>query len=410
MKMDFSNKSNSEVFPSFLTPWRLKWYPRAFLFAFAVGFLIALLSGHDASTLTGRLGGDYPAFYGAGRIIVQGDWDNLYNLKKQSAIQKDFYPGEGNVFMPFPYPPFVAVAYYPLSLMPYRLSYAVHTILMVVALFLAIFLLGYIHKYIRQNYLFIACIALSFYPMFRAVFGGQNTAITLLLIVLGWRAVSAKKDLLAGMILGLLLFKPQFGLPLIGLHLISGRWLVGIGSLFTALILYGIGALISGPMWVTEWYRFTSWLSQADAGINYDKAVSWLGFFQAILGWKNHLALFLGWATSVITAIFVALAWLIGRSRADLTAQLGIAVATLMLIPPHVNYYDIGLVLFTCLAIVGMNAKKPWVPLGLLWIFCFSQPLGSILGFSPLFFVALSVMILSVYFCFKSATRHIDSH
>ena len=408
--MNSPAKNESAPPPSFFTPWRLTWYPRVFLLALTVGFFIAIFIGQGASTLTGRLGGDYPAFYGAGRIIAQGDGNNLYDSEKQAEIQKDLYPGKHNVFMPFPYPPFVAVAYYPFALMPYRLSYAVHTIVMAAALFLTIFLVCPIHEQIRQNYLFVACIALSFYPMFRAILGGQNTAITLFLFVLSWRAVLAKKELLAGMILGLLLFKPQFGLPLIGLYVISGHWLVGVGSLLTAMILYGIGALISGPMWITDWYQYTIWLSQADAGINYDKAVSWLGFFQAILGWKNHLAIFAGWVMSAATAIVVAIVWMIGRRRADLTAQLAMAAPALVLIPPHVNYYDISIALFTCLAIVGKISKGSWLPLGFVWIMGFSQLLSSMLGFSPLFLLSLSAMMLSMYFFGKPATRYVHSN
>ena len=69
------------------TPWRLKWYPRLLLFAFGAAFIIAALSGRGASTLTGRLGGDYPAFYSAGRIIAEGNWKDLYNLSKQARLK-----------------------------------------------------------------------------------------------------------------------------------------------------------------------------------------------------------------------------------------------------------------------------------------------------------------------------------
>jgi hypothetical protein len=408
--MYYSNKSNSEVFPSFLTPWRLKWYPRALLFAFAVGYLIAIFSGHDASTMTGRLGGDYPAFYGAGRIIAQGNWHNLFDLEEQFKIQKSLYPGEDNVFMPFPYPPFVAVAYYPLSLIPYRLSYILHTMIMVAAIFLIVFLLYPIHVQIRHNYLFFACFILSFYPMFRAILGGQNTAITLLLIVLSWRMAIAQKDLLAGIILGLLLFKPQFGLLIICFYVLSGRWLVGAGSLCTAFVLYGIGASISGPMWIANWYQFTIWLSQADAAINYDKAVSWFGFCQAIFGWSNHIAFIIGWAMSLATGIIVSFVWLTGARRADLTAQAAIGTAALLLIPPHVNYYDVSLALFTCLAIVGNVKKGSWLLFGLFWSLSFSQPLSRILGFSPLFLVALATLVISLFVLGKPVTRFIRSH
>jgi hypothetical protein len=117
-----------------LTPWRLKWYPRSLLSAIAVAFIIAVLSGNGASTLTGRLGGDYAAFYGAGRIIAEGEFGELYNWNRQLDSQKDLFPGDDKSFLPFMNPPYVALAYLPLSLLPYRLSYVIHTLLLVGAL------------------------------------------------------------------------------------------------------------------------------------------------------------------------------------------------------------------------------------------------------------------------------------
>jgi hypothetical protein len=349
------------------------------------------------------LGGDYPAFYGAGRIIAHGNWHNLFNPEEQIKTQKDLYPNEINVFMPFPYPPFVAVAYYPLALMPYRLSYVIHTIIMIAAIFLTVYLLRPLHDQVRKNYLFFVCVILSFYPMLRAILGGQNTSITLLLVALSWRLAIGNKDLLAGVILGLLLFKPQFGLLFGGLYMLSGRWAASIGILVSAIVLYGIGTLISGPMWISHWYQFSVWLSQADAAINYDKAVSWLGFCQAVIGWNNHLALFIGWAMSAVMLVTSSLVWLIGGRRADLTAQTAIGTTALLLIPPHVNYYDVSLALFTCLTMAGKIAKGSWFPLWFLWILGFTQLLSGLLSFSPLFIVSLSTLILSFFILGRSA-------
>jgi len=61
-----------------LTPWRVKWYSRAAVLALAVAFLVVLLSGSGTTTLTGRIGGDYPAFYTAGQIVAAGEAANLY--------------------------------------------------------------------------------------------------------------------------------------------------------------------------------------------------------------------------------------------------------------------------------------------------------------------------------------------
>ncbi|MDH3738614.1 MAG: hypothetical protein OER92_05420, partial [Alphaproteobacteria bacterium] len=61
-----------------LTPWRVKWYSRGALFALAVAFVVILVSGSGTDTLTGRVGGDYPAFYTAGQIIADGQAETLY--------------------------------------------------------------------------------------------------------------------------------------------------------------------------------------------------------------------------------------------------------------------------------------------------------------------------------------------
>src|SRR5512143_1851970 len=121
-----------------LTPFRLKWYPRIMLLGLSIGFIIAILSGDGAGTLTGRLGGDYPAFYGAGRIMAQGDWNELYTPDRLISAQRDLLPDSADQYVCFPYPPYVALFYWPLSLLNYRLSFAIHTLLMVGVLLLTV--------------------------------------------------------------------------------------------------------------------------------------------------------------------------------------------------------------------------------------------------------------------------------
>ena len=389
-----------------MTPWRIKWYSRSLLFAIGISFIIAVFGGENASTLTGRLGGDYPAFYGAGRIIAEGDWEKLYSPTRQLEIQTDLFPNEKTGFLPFSYPPFVALSYYPLSLLSYRISYIIHSLLMVSAIFLAIQLIRPLNSLIDRYNLSALAVSLSFYPLFRAIGGGQNTAIILLIIVVSWRIALAQREWFAGIILGLLLFKPQFAIPLIGLFVLSGRWRVGLGSAFTAVVLYSISSCVSGPLWVVPWSKFTWWFSQTDAGVNSTNSVSWLGFSEAIFGTKNHVALFLGWGLTFLTVIGVGLLWIIGGRRADLTAQLGITMPALVLMPPHVMYYDLSLVLFTYAAMIRVNSEKLWLILGFIWLFSFSQIASTIIGFSPLFIVLLYTSILAVRYLGHLAISH----
>src|SRR5512134_1075079 len=239
-----------------LTPWRLKWYPRVLVFGAAIGFLASLMSGDGVSTLAGRLGADYPAFYGAGRIIAEGDGRGLYSSERQVTAQKDLFPSHETLFMPFPYPAFVAVAYSPLALLSFRLSYFIHTMIMVAALLLTLRTLRPMSKVAAGQSFFVFALLILYYPLLKSIIGGQNTAITLLLVTLLWRTAVDGRDILAGLWLGLLLFKPQYGLPIMGLFLLSRRWKIVTSSVVVGLVLWLIGAWACGWGWLSEWFKY----------------------------------------------------------------------------------------------------------------------------------------------------------
>ena len=380
-----------------ITPWRLKWYPRVVLIALSVGFIFGVLYGKGVNTVTGRLGADYPAFYGAGRIIAQGDWNELYSVKRQLLVQEDLITGDSG-YLCFAYPPHVALVYWPFSLLNYRLSYTLHTLLMVGALLLTLHLIRPMINQVNQYYLCAFTLILFFYPILRSVLGGQNTAITLLIIASTWRSVTNGHEYLAGALLGLLLYKPQFALPLIGVFVLSGRYRVGLGSVFTAAALYGIGVWMQGPNWVISWLEFGQWFSNVDASVNSKNAVSWLGFFQAFLDVGSNTALVLGWVMTLGTIVGLSWVWWAGGRRADLTNQIGLASVCLVLIPPHIMYYDTGLLFFTYAALILKKGKWRTLLIGTVWLLGFSQIISGLIGFSPLFFVVVFSLILGIRF------------
>ncbi|MEM7142160.1 MAG: hypothetical protein AAF548_14145 [Actinomycetota bacterium] len=80
---------------------RLTLYPKALLAALAVAFVIVLASGSGSDTASGRVGGDFPAFYSAGSIVADGDIDDLWDLEVQRAAQADLL-GDEDGFIMFP--------------------------------------------------------------------------------------------------------------------------------------------------------------------------------------------------------------------------------------------------------------------------------------------------------------------
>ena len=62
-------------------------------------------------TISGRLGADYPAFYAAGRMVSKGELKEIYNPELQAAEQK-YLMGNEIGYLPFGYPPYVALFYW----------------------------------------------------------------------------------------------------------------------------------------------------------------------------------------------------------------------------------------------------------------------------------------------------------
>ncbi len=60
--------------------------------ALALAFVISLASGSGAHTASGRLGGDYPAFYAAGRLVTSNERPDMYDAATQAASQAGLFP------------------------------------------------------------------------------------------------------------------------------------------------------------------------------------------------------------------------------------------------------------------------------------------------------------------------------
>ena len=372
----------------FMTPERLRRYSVGLLVGVAIGFAASVFSGQGGSTLTGRLGGDFPAFYGAARIVADGDAVDLYERARQQAAQRDLIPAQSG-FLLFAYPPYVAVAYAPLALLPYRLAYVLHTAFMLGAVILSLHLLRRISRPIDRQFLPVVALALAFYPLLMATFNGQNTPITLLLIVLTWRAALGGRLWLAGVWLGLLLYKPQFALPLVGLYLLSGRWKVAVASAAVGAVLFGVSAVATGGDWFSEWLAFARWFANVDAEINRHNAISWLGFLQALLGTESRAALVAGGMLIGTMVVGVSWLWAVAGRRGDETARMAVTVPCLVLMSPHAMYYEIGVCLFTYAAMLDSPLPRKSVFVAIVLLLGASQLLAGNLGASPVFLLAV---------------------
>lgn len=369
---------------------RLLRFSMAILIGLVIGFAYAMLSADGLWIVSGTLGGDYPAFHAAGSLVLQGRSAELYDWSVQEAAQAGLHPDRPGSFLSFAYPPFVALLYAPLALLPFKWGYLLHTLLMAGLLAVSARIVTPMLPRIGR-YPFVLFVGmLIFYPMLRAVLGGQNAALTLFLMSLVWRALHDRHELLAGVAAGLLLYKPQYGLPLIGLVSLTRRPRVVMGWLAAAGGLYLLGALVGGLNWLPWWWGQVGRFQATDQAVNAANSVGVLGFLEAVMGTGSPSALVVGVLLAGLLAMGLLLLW--WRPGVSLNARMAITGTAVVLMAPHAMFYDAGLALLGMAYVAEVWRRGAVTWLGVMFLASFLTPLSTYLGFNTLFLVLLLVL------------------
>ena len=372
----------------------------ALVVALGLAFLVSTLGGSGSNAASGRIGGDYPAFYAAGKIVIGGHRDQLYDLARHQAEQKNLFGddhSDGVVY--FPYPPFLAAAYAPLAALPYKSSYLVHTAMMALALLLSLRLIRPMIPILDRRFALFTAFSFGFYPMFRAVTGGQNTALTLFLLAWSWRAAHDGNDGWAGVALGLLLYKPQYAVPVLGLHVVVRRWRTVAAACVTAVPLWLVSAVLFGPGWLSSWWQQVSRYAAKDALVNASNAISFLGLGDNTFGVGNRVGRAIAGSLVLVTGAALAMLWWRSSRASDRFAGNGVMAATIagiLLVSPHSMFYDAGLLVAPLIVLVEVLPARHhrWLALG--WVVALSQTAADWLGWSPLFALVVAVFVAAV--------------
>ncbi len=358
----------------------------------------------DGSTNAGegpRLGGDYPAFYGAGSIVWEGDLDALYEAERQELAQT----GLGlDGYLAFAYPPHVATAYAPLGALPFQASYLIHTLLMAAAYIAALWLLSPVVPLIKRWRLPLLAAGFTFYPLAVATGGGQNASLSVLAFAAVWRGLHEDREWLAGVAAGLTMYRPQYALPLIGLMLLSKHWKAVGSAIGTTAATWGITAAVFGMNWVSEWLDAVLPFVERDAEVNADNSISALGFFQAAFGVDSTFAFIIGLTISASAVLTLMYLWS-KPHRFALADRMGAVAIGSLLISPHTNFYDAALLVIAALAILA-GSNQEAAPIGLLivgWIGALIHPLTEGVRATPMAILVFAAFVAMVAACFTSS-------
>jgi alpha-1,2-mannosyltransferase len=371
---------------------RVRGYSRLLCACYLVVFVgwLVLRPGGIRATLH-PVGADFPKCWAASRLALHGHPASVYDHATIEAAEKAAVGDKDPGYEMFDYPPTFLAMVLPLSLLPYEGALIAWTLAGLAA------------------YLFVmwkiapgrdtVWIALAFPAALLTILDGQNGFFTVALFG-GGLLLLQPRPLLAGALLGLLCYKPQFGILLPLAFVVSRQWRAAAGAALIVVAFVGLSAALFG---VQTWRAFLdsvpiathNVLEQGDVGFGKIQST-----FGAARLWGASVAA--AYAMQAAVGLFAAIAvvWIWLKPAALPVQAAALATGTLLVIPYFADYDLVLLALpIAWLSWDAMHsAFLPWEKLTLLlaWLFPIAARMLSMFASLPLTPVVLALLMLAV--------------
>lgn len=297
----------------------------------AFSLVISAISGQWILDSTGLgIPTDFANVYAAGKLVLEGhsavayDWD-AHKRVEEIVLGQNF---EGYFGWHYP-PPFLLIAAM-LAKLSYGAAFTVWAALSFIPFLLTI-------RALTGHRIGLA-IACAFPVTLVNVMIGQNGFLTASLIG-GTLYLMPKRPILAGVCLGLLTYKPQYGLLFPLMLIAGGYWRTFISAAVTAIVVAAISWLAFGT---ETWTAFFHWLPRAsqaflsDGFAEFGKMQSLLSLTR-FLGGSDTLAWTLQWSATAIVAIALIALW---RSQVSFEIKAAALATGALLATPYLYLYD----------------------------------------------------------------------
>lgn len=316
----------------FCTLGRLRRVSAALLIVYVIAFAALLITSDGMKDYEGRpLGTDFSNVYAAGRMAAEGRAAEAWDWPRHHAEQAQVFDDPAIPFYGWHYPPLFLIAAAALASLPYTAAW-----LAWMALTAPLYLAS-MRAILPGRTAMLA--TLAFPAVFLNLTHGQNGFLTAALLS-GALVVLDKRPIAAGILFGLLAYKPQFGVLIPLVLAATGRWRVIMSAAATVVGLAAFATLLFGA---DIWPAFfdsahatrTIVLEQGSTG--WEKIQSVFSALRA-LGAPVETAYAAQLMTGLIAAISVVVLW---RSSASQNVKAAGLIVASLLATPYLMDYDL---------------------------------------------------------------------
>jgi hypothetical protein len=277
------------------------------------------------------IGTDFSNVYAAGALTWQGRSAEAYVPRLQHAAEKAVFDGREVPFYGWHYPPF----FFAIAVLVAAIPYAWGLAAWLIASFAAY--LAVIRAILPRPETWL--LAAAFPAVFVNVGHGQNGFLTAALLggALHWLD---RRPVLAGVLIGLLAYKPQFGVLIPVALLAGGQWrTIGAAAATIAALIAVSFLTLGGSVWhaFADSMNFTQTVVLEQGGTGWQKIQS---IFSAVRAWGASVPLAYAVQATLLASLAASQAWLWRSDAAFELKAAALAVGSL-LATPYVLDYDL---------------------------------------------------------------------
>jgi len=339
---------------------------------------------------------DFISLYTAGKILQRGVPNQLYDIQLQYEIQRETAP---NVHirqsaLPFVRPAFEAWIFWPLAHLSYDAAFVLWNLFNCACLILAVLCLRReIPELHRVSPLLMVASSLTYFPVFFTILQGQDSILVFLIYVMGYRGLRRNRQFLAGMTLGLGIFKFPLLIPFLVPFAAKRKLQVVFGFALTSLILAAVSIWTVGLSTAAYYPKYLLSVNRIARGINRPQDMPNLrGLLSVLLATASPTAdVLLLLLLSILLLAFVIRQWSLAPSDRSAAFTLGVAlnVVATVLVSYHCHAFDLCVLLLPIGLVLGfVLSDEPFAPKArqlLIWML-------SALMFSPLYLLIAFTM------------------
>jgi hypothetical protein len=323
-------------------------------------------------------GTDFLHFYALGSLALAHRGAGLYSMAQQEAITAQRVPESAGIhYLPL-YPPQVSLFFAPLAYLPYTWALAVWWFCSGAIYGICCYCVWRGCPALRSYGASTAILALAFPGFFNLIAWGQTSGIALGCFTLMFFLLKDRREFLAGLALGCLIFKPQLGVAAAIVFLGTGMWRVVAGAivaatleLFAGVAYYGIDPL---RQWLNMLGNFQAVLPLLEPRPYQTHCLR--TFWSMLLPWPG-----LAMSLYVISAVAVlALTVAIWRNGAASDLRFPALLLSTVLVAPHLTVYDLVILAPAILLLADRAISRE------------SKPLMRLLG--PLLYLVYALPLL----------------